>query len=530
MFDRCFFFLIALLVGASIIPFHINPDNFIADDAYFYLQVAHNIAQGKGSTFHQITSTNGYHPLWMACCVIGALITPGNKIALLHLMAIIQFVFYGISLFFLYRITLKLGLRFFSIGICLLTFLLLNVGGLRIFEAHLSIMLHLIALDFFLTLYNGKKNSSFLFSYGLILGAVLLSRIDTIFFVVPLWLASAYLLIAKEQSKIPLFQLMTVTVSPLLLGIGYLGVNYYAFGHFVPISGVLKSSFPEAHFSWLSLGLHGLIGLIPTIAGLILILLTSYKRDKKAILLYSLLLVGIVSHALYIATFSWGSQWYYVTAYAAAPLCFMQLFTDLHDFLRERLEILAKSLAIAVQICVLLLLSSSVLISYLKAHYHFSVVLVATGKQRFDEKVVNSQARVVGGLLEKYIDPNSAIFVFDSPGILAYYSERKIVPVDGLMNNFAYNDEIVKEGIATYLAKRNIHFFLGPITESGYHAPLLTIHPHKEYSEVMVAAPLSKKSAGCFRIYEEDIAFITDNPVRPMDETIPEIAVWKIRL
>jgi len=43
---------------------------FTFDDAYYYFGIARNIADGHGSTFDQINATNGYHPLWMAICVV----------------------------------------------------------------------------------------------------------------------------------------------------------------------------------------------------------------------------------------------------------------------------------------------------------------------------------------------------------------------------------------------------------------------------------------------------------------------------
>lgn len=40
------------------------------DDAYYYFGIARNLADGHGSTFDQINLTNGYHPLWMLVCVV----------------------------------------------------------------------------------------------------------------------------------------------------------------------------------------------------------------------------------------------------------------------------------------------------------------------------------------------------------------------------------------------------------------------------------------------------------------------------
>lgn len=40
------------------------------DDAYYYLGIARNVADGQGSTFDGLNQTNGYHPLWLAICVL----------------------------------------------------------------------------------------------------------------------------------------------------------------------------------------------------------------------------------------------------------------------------------------------------------------------------------------------------------------------------------------------------------------------------------------------------------------------------
>ena len=39
--------------------------HILPDDAFYYFQIARNVAQGIGSTFDGIHSTNGYHPLWL---------------------------------------------------------------------------------------------------------------------------------------------------------------------------------------------------------------------------------------------------------------------------------------------------------------------------------------------------------------------------------------------------------------------------------------------------------------------------------
>jgi hypothetical protein len=60
----------AVLVAAAWVGLPYFPNGLFEDDAYFYLQIARNMAEGQGSTFDGIATTNGYHPVWMAVLVL----------------------------------------------------------------------------------------------------------------------------------------------------------------------------------------------------------------------------------------------------------------------------------------------------------------------------------------------------------------------------------------------------------------------------------------------------------------------------
>ncbi|MDB5035785.1 MAG: hypothetical protein JWQ98_3026 [Chlorobi bacterium] len=67
------------------IPAHLRPANFPADDTCFYLQVAWNIFQGHGNTFNPITPTNGYHPLRMLFRTATMAIAGGDTIVAIYI-------------------------------------------------------------------------------------------------------------------------------------------------------------------------------------------------------------------------------------------------------------------------------------------------------------------------------------------------------------------------------------------------------------------------------------------------------------
>jgi hypothetical protein len=84
---------ISILVTLFSTVLVLKTDNFLADDSYFYLQVAWNFAHGNGSTFNAIMPTNGYHPLWMLLCSVVYRIFP-DRVPAIHaiggLIAVLQ--------------------------------------------------------------------------------------------------------------------------------------------------------------------------------------------------------------------------------------------------------------------------------------------------------------------------------------------------------------------------------------------------------------------------------------------------------
>jgi hypothetical protein len=50
--------------------------SFLADDTFYYLVIANNIAAGLGSIFDGVAATNGYHPVWLLVCVAVAALIP----------------------------------------------------------------------------------------------------------------------------------------------------------------------------------------------------------------------------------------------------------------------------------------------------------------------------------------------------------------------------------------------------------------------------------------------------------------------
>jgi hypothetical protein len=75
----------AAFVGASWVFLAARTDvilGIVPDDAFYYLQIARNLAEIGRSTADGVSNTNGYHPLWMLAMTSLAWITPDREILL----------------------------------------------------------------------------------------------------------------------------------------------------------------------------------------------------------------------------------------------------------------------------------------------------------------------------------------------------------------------------------------------------------------------------------------------------------------
>ncbi len=59
------------------------------------------------------------------------------------------------------------------------------------------------------------------------------------------------------------------------------------------------------------------------------------------------------------------------------------------------------------------------------------------------------------------------VLAYDQPGAMAYYSNLSVVPVDGLMGNLDFQNELAKQGLQEFLRREKIEAFVGPPVPFG---------------------------------------------------------------
>jgi len=94
-------------VYAALTPTNSMLNWYSTDDAFFYFKVAQNATEGHGFTFDQINPTNGFHPLWMLCCLVVFWLF-GNRLVLpLRIIILLSGLLNGLTGVILFRLLKK---------------------------------------------------------------------------------------------------------------------------------------------------------------------------------------------------------------------------------------------------------------------------------------------------------------------------------------------------------------------------------------------------------------------------------------
>jgi hypothetical protein len=308
-FEIILFLLYFLL--AAIIQF-VYTQHFIADDSYFYMTVARNIALSGQQTFSGIVPTNGVHPLWLYVLSlyswISSLINSNyiyQPVSVIPISAMVL----GSAAWFSWKSAHILGINRF-------VFTALPIGFLTTFpllgsEAYVFYFcLSLLTLTAISSIGDTRYGHVLI---GLTAALTFLARLDSIFFIVSFYLW--YWITQKDFKRVCVSG--AVAALPALI---YMISNQVYFGSFFPISGWLKSSFPNPliiGFVWNGvstrvLGYNLFFGVFPLVVSTLILGLCRRSIPRQATVVYAFW-GGSVMHFVYTGGFTVADAlWYYV--------------------------------------------------------------------------------------------------------------------------------------------------------------------------------------------------------------------------
>ncbi len=416
----------------------------LTDDAYYYLNTARNIALGFGITFDRINATNGFHPLWMLCLLpvfrffLDSLEIPVRIVSTgLGVMA-------GITAWLAFR-TIRTWLgRDAALG-------MVPLLGVPFIVNHLLdgmetgllllLMFTVITLDQAWNVVAGAASVRRAVSFGLLLGLVFLSRLDSVFVIFCLFCAwGRQCLLHPTRTRWTGF--VAGVIGCGALAVSFVLWNIATFGHAMPISGAIKSSFPVAAISFRTFRspavlLHGIgmIGALSVLAWQSKTPAPGAARTTERMCvppILTALWIGSLMHFIYEVLFTrWGLEWWHFASHIPG-LLFLVAF-----LLRSMMGRLSLTCYAVLVGGAALLVAGSVLVETRLRGDHHQPWLAAA---RWAHEHTNEDA----------------VFAMTDSGLFGFFSGRRTVNLDGVINSYGFQKSLSEGRLGEFLSRSRV--------------------------------------------------------------------------
>lgn len=449
-------FCFGVIVAAIIFSFSSTQYicSLLIDDAAYYPQIAWNIASGNGSTFDNITLTNGYHPLWCWLNIPFSLLGKDAMARLLIFKSLIVVIVLAMLLvwFFLLR---KIGLSYVSIAF----FILLMGGGywwsIKVYYSGLEIPLVtlMIGLSLLIAHYTYKKpNVKLSILLGIATAATFLSRLDSIFFVVIL-----YLFLIYKNKKINKEMIIAVFVFTAI-SLPYLIWNKINFGSFIPLSGIKKSR-------------YGISDLMENLSNIQIFSNLEIKRLAQFINPYTILLIlflfffiacGIIKIYKHRKAVGKKYEIFSIVYYSAIAHFIYNLFFMSEITVNWYQYLIYLSIFILLTAWMDWLLSSGASLRIYNIFYICLVILFGVmlrfGFNKFPRDL--GVATIDAATFARNHTPQDTIYGMCDPGVFRFVSDRRTVAFNGLIGNPDTMNLVLSGQLKKLVGKYNVKYYV----------------------------------------------------------------------
>jgi len=451
----------------------------IPDDAAYYFKIAQNAGAGEGLTFDGINRTNGFQPLWLSILVPVFAAYRGTPEAMCRIVLVLQLVLLGGAALFLNSVLARYFSRRVVFASLVLFLFLVFVPAANGMESAILVfsLTGLLAYGSKAGVFSRRDTKRELV-FGMLCGLVVLSRLDMVF--VPLVVcgfAFGSALMAREGRGARFARAAAILAGTAAIAAPYLIYNRVSFGAVMPISGMLKSSFPEISspgYALSTLGKRGWVGSIAAFGYLVWFLVRlrapgcagrgrSYFQGAMAMMAGAILLH--LAHALLFmkwAIFSWHYVPYML--FGVVMVCEPAervLATDI----ARRLRLLYRPAVAAIVVIGCLTVSGN-----LSRSPGGSWGAAAYAAARWARQ---STVR-------------EAVFAMKDAGNFGFFSERRVINLDGVVNNLEYQAALKERSIKAYLTIKGVRFIAQhafwdrpDITSGNYDSYAMTYESHR---------------------------------------------------
>jgi len=446
------------------------------DDSFYYLVTARNFLRLGIFTFDGVNPTNGFQPLWMGAIVgLFKALGPGATLELrilgvnaLEKCALGTAVASAVYLFIRARRTkLPWAFGYFALTLLLLCpFYVIFDQGM---ETTIAVLILIFVVHAFL--------SDRLLFLGVALSLLFLARLDTAVFIAgPLLIWTAWRGIAGAKNA------WNAIIIFMLTFFSYIGVNFATTGHIVPISGAIKSSFPVLRwqgafftepltlakmFGWASLvrGINMVECTALIVAGLGLLFAAVPSRGIR----HKQLMLALIS-GLLVANLLMFQKWdksidprYLALPMAIATMFFANSLVLATERARMWLDQAAARIpwnkegrlgwwpaSIRMGLSALSALPFVLISLLLLAEAGAHLMRFRAYADRREDPIRQIYLEVDRVL------PKEAVVAGTDVGAMAYWTQRRVINLDGVINNFEYQQYLRSGGLRDYLREQGV--------------------------------------------------------------------------
>jgi hypothetical protein len=424
----------------------------IVDDASYYMTIARNIASGTGVTFDGIHKTNGFHPLWLVMLVPLFLLHEPPE-TMIRLVALLQMILLSLA----YVVFLRAQLRLFPTRTAALSTVLFvplvfmpSINGM---ETAVLVLALVVLYGYGAYISQSKLDWRRAALLGVIIGFVVLARVDMI--VLPLVLTGfgiRYALVGENRSRTVLL-LAACGLATLGVVAPYLLFSYREFGTTIPISASLKSSFPHIALSAetvpriASMGIGNLLfAALALVRALWSITGTAWDEQTISCRFYTTattvfawtIALLFLLNVLFLKTGTFG--WYYVP-YRLFGVVLAAGALDRVLRLAAPVEKPFRYGIVATILCV-------------------GLAVRDQAQDRFPRNGDWHTPAYDAAVWAREHTPLDAVFAMSDCGHFAFFSMRRVINLDGLVNNMDFQRALARRQLARYLRENHVEFLV----------------------------------------------------------------------
>ena len=397
-------------------------------DIFYYLVYARELSFGNYLSWNGLFPSSGFHPLWMLILSIVHLIS--NDLFFINIIINVILLFLSITSIYFIAHTFEIKKNIF-INIYFL-FIILFINKYYFWFMESALVCTNLVIYFYLIF----KRSNRIFLISFFVSISILSRLDVFLIIAPLHFFIFLKYIIEKKYKNSLF----LSIIPILFVGSYLIFLKINTGYFFPLSGIVKSSFPNL-FEKSSLEIilwiknDGLMLLmIIILINILLVFIKLYSRNKIFNQNYFYITnanIGLILYIFYHYAFTSSPEignWYFAAGFLVLVfniLYFLYFIQGNKLILSNQFfNILDKSRLIILILSIFFIFFSTNVIFFKKLDYDFKT----RQSYHYYDFVINNQ---------QFLKKN--IKILDTgDGAFAYYSKLQTYHAKGLAGTSAY--------------------------------------------------------------------------------------------